>query len=189
MGFGNFIGGALGGALGGYVGGTAGSVIGGAAGSTIAGGGKINFGDALLGGLAGFGAHELALGLDIYGGAVEESAGLGSDIASGFGPDAGSTVAPLESATGVGTSAKGLLDRALNSKWLKSDAAGRVFLGVGQQLIAGDPAVESGKAVGAQTRAKQDEIAQNYRAVEPPSDSSGRFVRDPKTGNLVFMGA
>ena len=193
MGFGKILGGIAGGALGGYFGGQAGAAAGGAFGSIAGSGGKISFGNAILGGLSGLGAHELSLGLDIYGGGLDAAADAASEYGDDYGGDYGGdwtgAAKPLEAATGVGTDSKGLLSRVLDSKFLNSERGGQLLLGVGKQIAAGDSANEAGRAAGAVTRAKQDEISKNYEMVRPPSDAKGRYVKDPETGKLVFVRA
>ena len=103
--------------------------------------------------------------------------GLGGDIASAFGPSAGTATgaaAPVANAAGAATSPTGLLSRVLDSKWLSNPVVGNTLAGIGQGLSAPDPADAYRAEYKYGQKAEEDRqkrIAANYRRVRPPSDA------------------
>ena len=149
---------AIAGAVGSAIGGPAGGAIGRLAGSIL-------FDDDLIGGIAGFATGDFDLGAGIFGG---DDWGVGDTAAGfGFGGDPVATLGGTEAggalarATGVQSSGKGLLSRALSDPLV-----GGALAGIGEGLLAPDP----GEAQIAAMKGRQKIYDKNYKTVAAPSD-------------------
>ena len=112
-------------------------------------------------------------GVATMGGPAAATAGSVAPGAAAPAAAASGAAAPVAAATGTATAPKGLLSGVLDSKWLQNPLVGYTALGIGQGLMAPDPA-DAYKAQYKYGQKAEEErrrrIAENYKRVPPPSD-------------------